>query len=87
MAISVSGGADPFTTATLTVTGLSATTAYSVQVTECDGSVSNRPVTSDGSGNISFTWVPQNPGNTTYQVFQTTTSSVAGPVTGLTADG
>ena len=82
LAVSAHGGSRE--KATVTGSGLSATTAYSLVITEADGSTTTRPVTSDGSGAFTFTYVPQGPGTVTYSLNAATPTVVVATVSGST---
>lgn len=59
-------------TVTVSLTGLTASTAYTVHIGA--DVTTTVPITADGSGNASFTWVPPRVGNHTFNVLLTTTT-------------
>lgn len=65
---------------TATISGLSATTAYTLRVTTSMGGTAVIPFTTDGSGNATLSYMPSPAGTTTYAIWSTP-ALVLGPAT------
>ena len=81
-ALSIGSHGESRNNVTVTGSGLSNTTAYNLVITNADGSSTTRPVTSDGSGGFTFSWVPQTAGKCTYSLIEGSLATIVTVVSG-----
>lgn len=70
--------------ATVTVSGASASTAYLLRIVHPGGATETHKVTTDGSGNATQTYVPQEPGTVTVNLDPVATVTGAAATTTAT---